>query len=134
MTFCSNGLTPDKLGELSAKTAGEDDEDNPAAAESGLLWTYQRTAEVSRYVTKKEDLLGPDPERTCLISECWPSRVLLDASVLPAIVSGTCNPQHTCKILRHYITPIIRQSHLSFYIGAFSDTSSTREDWPYLIG
>ena len=52
MTFCSNGLTPDKLGELSAKTAGEDDEDNPAAAESGLLWTYQRTAEVSRYVTK----------------------------------------------------------------------------------
>ena len=37
MTFCSNGLTPDKLGELSAKTAGEEDEDSPAAAESGLL-------------------------------------------------------------------------------------------------
>ena len=38
-TFCSIGLTPDKLGELSAKTAGEEDEVNPAAAESGLLWT-----------------------------------------------------------------------------------------------
>ena len=38
-TFCSIGLTPDKLGELSAKTAGEEDEDSPAAAESGLLWS-----------------------------------------------------------------------------------------------
>ena len=36
-TFCSIGLTPDKFGELSAKTDGEEDEDSPAAAESGLL-------------------------------------------------------------------------------------------------